>query len=176
MPDTTRVLDGGEKFIIIDQDNPDPLMEYFVLRLTNAAGVLQHQIISSRADLTLLAPNYVTKIFGASATAQNTPQVAAGVGFTSGVGVNAANTSDLEFDTLDQDNAEAAGFAYVESNSTGAAAPNVRIQNQSINVNGVTRNRLALTFTVDGSGANWPVTVASIPAGSISVRVGVQVR
>lgn len=176
MPDYTRVLDGGAKFVIIDQDNPDPLMQYFNMLIANVAGTIQHRFYQDATNIGELGP-YSSKIFGASPTPTNTPQVAAGVGFANGAGIEAAVTENLILDTLDQVSKESAGLAFVVRNDTGAAAPQVHPNLRSSNVNGVTRNRICLTFVVDGTAAAYPLTAASIPAGkSLVVRCGLQIR
>lgn len=137
----------------------------FVVYLANNAGTLQHAIYSSAINA--VASNYASKVTGASATLQNTPQVAAGVDFTTGVGVDAAATQQLVFNTAAQTSGdEGLWNAYVAFNSAGTDVV-VDTFSTNINVNGTTRRRVSLTVTNATTGAGFPLTVASIAAGKI---------
>ena len=177
MADYTRVLDGGAKFIIIDQDNPDPLVPSFIVRFTNPTGLqVQHQILAIGSNATQPGDVFA-KINGASATPTNTPLVAAGVGFAGGLGSSAANPATIVFDTAEQNDAEAYGLAVVEYNTTGTAGVTAMLFNDSQNINGVLRRRAGFILTINGTGVQFAPNVANIPAGAdLRIRVWMQIR
>lgn len=144
-------------------------IQSFSLIIVNTAGTMQHRIVAEISGLG--SSNYVSKITGASSTLANTPQVAAGVDFVSGVGVEAAATSAVHFNVgTAQVAADFVGLAVVEYNDTGTAML-VRVGARSINVNGTTRLRLTFFFTNPTTGAAIPITTATFGAGtSIQVR------
>lgn len=143
------------------------MLQSFVLNIKNNAGTIQHSISTDGFNGSL--GSYASKITGASATFANTPQVAAGVDFTSGGGVNAAVTNDFVLNVAAQTVGEelfATSVAYNDTTTSVVIDPFVT----SINVNGTTRNRVHLRFR-DLTGAAFNLTAAGIAAGKqISVR------
>lgn len=135
--------------------------------LTNTAGTLQAAIRTQSG--TAVLPTLSDKITGASATVTNLPYVTSGVDFINGLGVDNAQRNDLYLNTADQvDTQQAGGFASVVNNSTGdAVSAEYRIQ--SLNINGVTRNRGVLKFRYVGTGAAWNIDTTNIAAGEIIV-------
>ncbi|MCR4340748.1 MAG: hypothetical protein NUW01_12775 [Gemmatimonadaceae bacterium] len=141
-------------------------LQVFQVQLYNNAGTLQHQIISvsiSGAG----AATFSDRIVGASATLQNTPSVSSIVDFTTGVGINAANTEQIVFNTAVQ---PAVGLmriiAIITGDNTGSTLKYIEPMTSNINVNGTTRVR----FTIKGWKADrtvWAFNTTNIPSGTI---------
>lgn len=141
----------------------------FELRIVNTAGTLQHQITSESSSGT--ASNFAQGVTGASATLANTPSVAAGVNFTSGAGIEAAATQVVQLNTAAETAGDNTLQCVVAVNSTGS---NVACQPvlRTTNINGVSQRRVALIFTVVGTGAAFNITTTNIASGKeLTVRL-----
>ena len=139
------------------------LIQSFVVRLTNTAGTLQHQILSD-VDSGALG-SFSGKISGASATLANTPTGAdASTAFVSGAKISSANTNALILNTNAQVIADLIASAEIQASS--AAADIVCYPRFfSRDVNGTTRIRLEILFFTMG-GASFALTTANIAAGT----------
>lgn len=145
------------------------LIQSFVVKLTNTAGTLQHQIVSDINSGAL--GSFSGKITGASATLANTPTGADGsTAFVSGAKISSANTNTFVLNTNAQTIADLIGSAKIEANS---AAANIicALAFVSRDVNGTTRIRPEVSFFTDG-GTAWALTTANISAGTtVTFRV-----
>lgn len=168
-----RRFGWGRRYTLQDTDK-DPALQSFLLQFINPTGAqVQHQIACLPNNIGLLGL-FAWKIRGASSTPANTPALAAGVGFVSGVGVLNANPAIIVFDTVGQVDAEAFGAApAIQLNSTGTVGIIPRMRHDSNNINGQTVNRFSLRLSVDGTGVDFPITAVNIPMGSaLQIRVG----
>jgi hypothetical protein len=168
--DTKRHIFGLTDTPISTYDNYElegQRLQSFVIEIINTAGTLQHAIINSTTNAT--ASGYVDKVTGASSTLANTPTVNAGVGFTSGAGIN-ANT--IVFDTIGQTNATLFTLATVEYYDGNVVHPRTYVGFNSRNVNGSTLNRLEISIINAMTGAAWTINTTNLPAGkAIWIRV-----
>ena len=145
-------------------------LQAFVFQVTNTAGTLQHRI-SADASLGTL-PTWSNKINGASVSLQNTPTGADGsTAFVGGLKISSADATRLYFDTAAQTTADAFCQAVVINNDTGTAYI-VSPRFSSIDINGVTRNRLAIRLVNAATGASTNWSTANIGSGT-SIVVGV---
>lgn len=141
----------------------------FALEITNTAGTLQHRIIGDVGSMT--ASGYADRVVGASATLANTPSVSASVGFTSGAGIEAAAPQRVILNTAAQVDSQFGAMVVVERNSTATAGVSASARNITLDVNGVTRNRLCVGFLTP-AGNNFTITTANVGNGTtIRVRV-----
>jgi hypothetical protein len=147
----------------------------FVVTVQNTAGTLQHKVTYDAAGSGLGA--YADKINGASGTLSNTPLVDGTTGFTAGLGILSSSTNVLLLDVPDQTTStDFDAIAVIEFNSTGNTHT-VFTRLLSSNVNGVTRNRLALQFTDSTTGNGRLLNTTNIPAGkSLIIRVRGHIR
>lgn len=143
----------------------------FTVEIKNSAGTLQHHIVTSHVDAgQAVSANLIQGISGASATFQNTPTVGAGTGFGGvGVGITGGN---IYFDTAAQTRAANWSTAVVEYYDGNAQRVRAAVGFDSININGVTRSRLAIFLTDDLTGAAATINTTLLPAGkTISIKV-----
>lgn len=137
----------------------------FLLRIENTAGTLQHAICSEGAGVTL--GNYSSRIIGASDVLANTPTGAdASTAFVSGGKIGSASPFIFWFDTAAQIPAEAQLLTAIVGNSTGTALT-ARPQFSSIDINGVTRLRLAFVFQDAATGATFNLNTTNIASGKV---------
>jgi len=137
----------------------------FTFAIRNNGGVIEHEIMADNASA--IGSLFADKINGATAAFVATPSVTPAAGFTNGAGINAAATNQIIFDTAAQiDGQQSWAPPAVEGNNTGTAWPVLNWTQVNINVNGVTRRRLALTATTNSAVA-IPFTAASIGAGTL---------
>lgn len=135
----------------------------FRLRITNTGGTLQHRIAASDGSAAKLAG----LINGASVTLTNTPSGPdASTPMVAGGKVGGSSPSYFWFDTP----AQVTGYedlqATVEVDQTGhfvTALPTL----QSININGVTRIRLAIQFFSAATGTAFALNTTNIGVGKI---------
>lgn len=145
--------------------------QQFSLEIKNNGGTIQHRIITSHLDpATAPSANLIQCISGASATYQNTPTVGAGTGF-GGVGVGITATA-IYFDTNTQTRASNWSTAVVEYYDGNNTRTRPAVGFDSININGTTRQRLAIFLTDDMTGAAVAVNTTLLPAGkTIGIKV-----
>lgn len=135
--------------------------------ITNNGGVIQHMIYDAAGSSS--TSNFAGSITGATAAATNTPSVNSVTGFTSGAGIDASGANRFVLNTGTFVNADTAVKAQIEFNSTTSAI-RVQIRPISLNINGTTKNRLALGFTLEAGGGAFNLNTTNIAAGQI-VRV-----
>jgi hypothetical protein len=154
-----NVLMVGAHSILRD-DVGGYLDQSFVLSITNTAGTLQHSITNQAGNIVL--GNYSSRINNASPAATNTPTgTDATTAFAAGGKIGSASTNRFWFDTAAQVPAMADGVCSIDFNSTGNSFT-VRPIVVSININGVTQNRLAFEFFTGGTA--FALTAANVPA------------
>lgn len=135
----------------------------FMLDLFNNAGTLQHAIKGFFGSSNL--GNYNSRINAASPNFTNTPTgTDSSTAFGAGVKIGSANPYVLYFDTAAQVDANFNGLAVVATNSTGTTLM-AMAQYASININGVTRNRLVIAITTT-AGAAFNLNTTNITAGN----------
>ena len=137
-------------------------LQAFTLYLKNNSGVLQHAIGAGSGGIT---GNFVEKISGAVASWNNTPFLGTSTDFVAGFGIDASNQYIGIFNTADQGNGvgDLRGVAVVSEAWVGTDLQ-CRLDVQSINVNGVTRDWL--TFRVfDDLGTPWNMNTTNITTG-----------
>ena len=150
----------------------------FLIEVRNNGGMLEHRIAAERWDG--FASLGADKIIGASVTWTQTPSVAAGVDFATGVGIVAAAPHILLLKVALEQNPAINGTAVVEFNSTALGGttltPYASLTTDSVNVNGVTLVRPAIYLsTTSGAFINW--STANIGTGeSIGIRVQAFIR
>lgn len=129
----------------------------FTLLVFNNAGTFQHQIISEYSGNALGNLSY--KVTGASATLSNTPTgTDSSTAFVAGVKIGSAAPNTLYLDTASQVSANFESVVVVATNDSGQPL-HVMAQLSNININGVTRNRLAFVLTKnDGTAYNINTT------------------
>lgn len=136
----------------------------FALTIFNNAGTLQHKITEPGANG---ASNWASKVNGALSSFTNTPTGADGsTAFAAGGKIGSASANFFYLDVPDQKAADSQFIAFVQFNST-ANPLTVTAQFVSININGVTRTRLAFQFNVDASGTGFNLNTTNIAAGKI---------
>lgn len=154
VPNTVRT--NGTPWDILDQG--------FTFNITNNAGTLQHAFYAQSGALSL--GNFIEKINGATFNNTNTPNGNdATTAMAAGGKIGSASTNVFWFDTAAQVVADALFEAVVIFNNTATAGILVRPQIASININGVTQNRLCFDFRT-AAGAAHALTVGNIGAGT----------
>jgi len=139
-------------------------LQCFTLRIYNNAGTLQHRITDSNGGV---LPTFSNKITGASATYQNTPTATdATTAFAFGGKISTVLTNGFIFNTAAQVPASGLFIANIVYNNTGTAMSALPIFD-TLNVNGVTRNRLLFTLYNPTTGASVPINTTNIPAGKV---------
>jgi len=138
-------------------------LQGFAFYITNTAGTLQHRFLGESSSSSASA--YTGKINGASVTAANTPTVDATTPFVSGAGIVSTSTHVIALDTAAQTNAKFLALCVVETNTTATPTLGCNARNISSDVNGVTRNRTAISFST-AAGAAHPLTTANIGVGT----------
>jgi len=138
--------------------------QYWVLRIANTGGTLQHRITEMTEYST---PVYGSGINNPSATLENTPTgTDSTTALAYGGKISSGTSNEFVFDTPDQHN-NVYGLAITATvirNTTGTGVTVTPVAN-SININGVTANRLGLQFFSAGSGAGFTLNTTSIPVG-----------
>ncbi len=136
-------------------------LQGFTLRVTNTGGTLQHRISTTGG----VATNFASKINGASATLVNTPTGADGsTAMAAGGKIGSASNSIFWLDTASQK--EADSLPYLTDVLTTTADPlTVVAAVLSLNINGVTRTRLAFQFFLESTGGAYALTTANIAVG-----------
>lgn len=133
----------------------------FILAITNAAGTMQHAMYNQAGNIIL--GNYSSRINNPSAANTNTPTGAdATTAMAAGGKIGSASTNRFWFDTAAQVPAMADGLCSIDYNDTGNSFT-VRPIVVSININGVTQNRLAFEFYTGAT--TFALTAANVPAG-----------
>lgn len=129
----------------------------FTLILQNNGGVIQHAIVSDFGSSAL--GNLSSRVNAASSSFTTTPTgTDATTAFAAGAKIGATTAFFLWLDVAAQVGVMADLVAVIATNSTGTAV-NAMCQFDSININGVTRNRLAIGLTKnDGTGFNINTT------------------
>lgn len=154
-------------------------LQAFVLTLRNTAGVLEHTFSSDSYVAPTNGPDhlpaYAERIIARSPIGAfaNTPTVSPSVAFVNGGGIISGNTNTFCFNTNDHPGRIAsvvwANVIYYDGNVT---RPKVIGCFASRDINGVTRYRLELYYSIDISGAVWGLTTTNIPSGkSLVTRV-----
>lgn len=147
----------------------------FVVNITNVTGTLKVTFGTEIINYHAPRPILIGRIVSATNTALTLPiNLDAANGFgTVGAGVAPAEPYKLVFNTDDQTPEGAlpiTGSAVVEYNTTGTAL-NAALVAQNININGATRQRLAL-YLSDNTGTTFNINTTNITAGKgISIRV-----
>lgn len=138
-------------------------LQSFSLVITNASGTMQHWFA---ADGSGAASNMVAKISGATTTPTNTPTGADGSTAMAGGGkIGSAAARDFYLDTAAQVAADSLFVCSITFNTTGTALT-VLPAKISLNINGVTRVRQRLRFSVQTTGAAFDLNTTSITDGN----------
>lgn len=147
----------------------------FVCQVRNNGGTIEHRTIDDTVTASATNARMTTRVTGTSTTYTATPSAAAGVDFATGFGID--NTA-AQFLLLNQMGVQQdiAVTAIVESDSSGAASPYSIIPTvRNVNVNGVTKRRLAFQLTLAGVATTW--AAANITAGGhVAFRVQGYIR
>lgn len=147
-----------------DDQRGNLTQQAFSLLIQNSAGTIQHSMRGgdiNSASLTIL----LTRIASPSTAFTNTPTGAdASTAFAAGGKISSASTNIFFFDTGTQNSAFAELSATIIGCSTGDAIT-VNPIFFNANVNGVTRNRLAFSFSFLATDAPYALTAANIGAG-----------
>lgn len=146
-------------------------IQAFYVGITNTAGVIQHRILGDSLSGGTIG-NFAGKVNGASFTFANTPSVAAGVGFTSGGGIDAANTNFFYLDTTAaQVPADFVLSSVIVTYNDTTTVITVDVGALSINVNGVTRVRPLFVFRINATGAAFAINTTNIATGkSLTIK------
>jgi len=141
----------------------------FTLGFFNNGAVIQHYIITDA--ITGGSPGFCSsRIANASSGFVTTPNGPdASTNFAAGLKIGSATPSDVYFDTAAQAPGYFQGICSVALNDTGAAI-GARVGIVSININGVTRQRLCMSFFNPSTGAAFAVNTTNIPSGK-SLRI-----
>jgi hypothetical protein len=126
---------------------------------TTAGGVIQHRITASAGATS----NYAATISGASNELTTTPTGDdATTAFAAGAKISSATPSVILLDTDTQVNGDFLGLAHITFNSTGTMYM-VTDYSSSDNVNGTTKNRLALQLLNPTTGlpVSWATAVGT---------------
>lgn len=138
----------------------------FQLQLRNNGGTLQHAISASGLSDTAAYAGLVRKINAASGTWGNTPTGAdASTAMATGGKIGTTNTNRFIFDTAVQTNNRMQAQSIPALLSTGDPIT-IFARTASLNVNGVTRNRLVFDFYLAAGGA-WSLNTTNIGAGEV---------
>jgi parallel beta-helix repeat protein len=154
----TSVADGN-----IDSLTGALTPQCFAFELVNNAGTLQHVFF---ADSSNQSAGLYSRINAATSGGfTTTPAGADGAtAMAAGAKIGSGLTNAIWFDTAVQNPTGDLISANIVFNNTGTAL-NVQPMFQSININGVTRQRLTFQFTNQTTGAVFALTVANITAG-----------
>lgn len=146
-----------------DSENGGQKLQSFTLRITNTAGTIQHRICTPGG----VATNFASKVNGASATLTNTPTGAdSSTAMAAGGKIGSASNSIFWFDVPAQ--RESDSLHHLTDVFTTTGDPLTVIASViSLNINGVTRTRLAFQFFLESTGAAYSLTTANIAAGEI---------
>jgi hypothetical protein len=126
-------------------------------------GVLNHY--TSGDAITGGLGNNSSRIIGCSSGFTPTPTGPdSSTAFAGGAKIGSASTNILYFNTAAQTTAYFQGVASVTLNTTGTAIT-VAAGVSSININGVTINRICLSFYNASTGAAFALNTANIPSG-----------
>ncbi|MES2903547.1 MAG: hypothetical protein V4696_05115 [Pseudomonadota bacterium] len=139
-------------------------LQCFTLTVVNTAGTLQHKITDPSVAA---ATNFAAKITGASATLGNTPTGAdSSTAMATGGKIGSASSSIFWLDTRVQKVGDALVSAFVQANSSGTAL-SVSAGFASLNINGVTRNRLYFQLLNATTGDAFALTTVNIASGKL---------
>lgn len=171
---TATVANSAADTIIVASDvatNQAPpvkamALQSFCTEITNTLGTIQHRLIAECVGSPSTLGNYAGRIVGASGTLANTPTVGAGVDFTTGIGIG-SGSNVVYFNTA----AQVVGdqlFApcTIERDTTASAFEMCDWRLETVNVNGVTRPRLALRLW-DSNGAAVLISTGTIGASTV---------
>lgn len=148
----------------VDSSTGNLTDQSWTLWIQNNAGTLQHTFISDPGGAAL--SNYVSRINAASSSFTTTPTGAdASTPMAAGGKIGSGSANFFWCDTAVQIPVNAQMAVSIGTNSTGTAV-NVQAQFSSLNINGVTRVRLALGFTNAATGAAFNLNTTNIPAGT----------
>jgi hypothetical protein len=136
----------------------------FSVVIANTAGTMQHAIRDAGGNV---ATNWASSVNAASSTLGNTPTGADGAtAMATGAKIGSASTNTLWLDVPSQRDADSQFHATIVYNSSGTALTCTPAF-ISLNINGVTRTRLALQFYNATTGAAFALTTANIAAGKV---------
>ena len=129
----------------------------------NNGSVLQHYTYTDPISATL--GNNTSRIIGSTSAYTTTPTGTDNTtAFAGGAKIGSASTNTLYFNTAAQTAANFQGVASVVLNTTGTAVT-VVVGTSSININGVTRNRVCMQFYNASTGAAFALNTTNIPSG-----------
>ena len=138
-------------------------LQSFTFRIFESSSLIYHRIGAVGQSST--ATNNAATINGATNIDTVTPSGAnATTPFASGAKINSANTSTIIFDTEAQIPGNFIGSAVITVNTTGTVLT-ANLFTLSVNVNGVTKERMAVQFLNASSGAGFDLT--AIPVGKV---------
>lgn len=149
---TDNVYLGSAGYYIQNQQR-----QFFKFQLTNDAGTIKHRIGSLR-DVTQDSA-YANKITGATSVYTATPTgTDATTAFVAGAKIASFSTAFVILNTPSQTNTSNwSGFGSINVNSSGTAL-NVNVSYELVNVNGVSRYYLVLSFTNATTGVAYDLT------------------
>ena len=157
---TGTVLVQGPTSILRD-DVGGYLDQVFTLGISNISGTINHTIYAQSGQA--LIGNYSSRINNATASATPTPTGAdSSTAMVGGAKIGSAGTNDFWFDTAAQTVVMADVMTSIVYNDTGTVVT-CRPQIASININGVTQNRLMFQFYNGGS--PFALNSTNIPTG-----------
>jgi hypothetical protein len=144
----------------------------FLLDFNNNGGTKRHRIVSD--VINVFDSSMADRLTGATAAWTNTPTVSSVVAFAAATGILSGDNTILLFDTIAAQTNTAVG-AVIEYDDSGLTGLRPSLFTTSVNVNGVTINRLALRlYDSTGTAINW---TSAITAGkSVRVRISGPIR
>lgn len=146
-------------------DNSTGLLttQAFTFGFYNNGSVLQHYTLSDAVTGGL--GNLSSRIIGSTSAFTTTPTGSdSTTAFAAGAKIGSGSTNTLYFNTAAQTTVYFQGIATVVNNTTGTGIT-VAAGVSSININGVTRNRVCLQFYNASTGAAFALSTANIPSG-----------
>ena len=157
---TGTVLVQGPTSILRD-DVGGYIDQVFTLGISNISGTLNHTIYAQSGQA--LIGNYSSRINNATASATPTPTGAdSSTAMVGGAKIGSAGMNDFWFDTAAQTVVQADVMTSIVYNDTGNTVT-CRPQIASININGVTQNRLMFQFY--NGGTPFALNATNIPTG-----------
>lgn len=151
--------------VLATTDVPGQVAQCFIIRVRNNAGTIEH-VFGGGGTITF-ANDQLAAVNGASLSFVTTPAgTDSSTAFTGGAKISSATTHRLIIDTADQVSARYAGIATIVNQTAAANGLQVRSFIASINVNGVTRNRLCLEY-VDRTGNAFALGTGTMGSSTV---------
>lgn len=176
---TSRGITGSTSGMIFNGESPESISlgldQNFLFEVENVAGTIKHRIVANHfGGFASLAAGRVT---GQTVAVTTTPTVDSTHDFAAGAGLfSAGGTLVVLLNTAGTQNLAPDGMVRIEYDDTGSAHQVALEVQSAVNVNGVTRNWIAL-YLMNSSGTLIDWSAANIGAGkTIGVRFDVKMK